>query len=194
MSPPTKAGAGVAAGVSLPGLRSPGVGFEAPFEMLEACHERVERMLDLLTRLRKHVAKNGCDAQAAAAAVDVMRYFDLAAPLHHQDEELHVFPAVLAICNDPLDLLVFRLRQEHLEMESLWGRVRLALARVAQKDAPTQVLFSQAEQTDMGEFVAIYKDHIRSEEDLVFPEARRVLNPEQIEAISKEMMRRRVEK
>jgi hemerythrin-like domain-containing protein len=65
---------------------------------------------------------------------------------------------------------------------------------VAQKDAPTQVLFSQAEQTDMGEFVAIYKDHIRSEEDLVFPEARRVLNPEQIEAISKEMMRRRVEK
>ena len=104
MSLPTKVG--VAIGVSLPGVRSPGVGFEAPFEMLEACHERVQRMLDLLTRLRNHVAKNGCDVQANDAAVDVMRYFDLAAPLHHQDEELHVFPAVLAMCNDQLDLWV----------------------------------------------------------------------------------------
>ena len=25
-----------------------------------------------------------------------MRYVDLAAPLHHQDEELHVFPLLLA--------------------------------------------------------------------------------------------------
>jgi len=189
MSRPTKAG--VAIGVSLPGLGSPGVGFEAPFEMLEACHERVQRMLDLLTRLMNHVAKNGCDVQATDAAVDVMRYFDLAAPLHHQDEELHVFPAVLAMCNDQLDLLVLRLRQEHLEMENLWGQVRQALARVAQENANTKLPFSQAELACMDAFVAIYMNHIRSEEGLVFPEARRALNPEQMSVISREMMRRR---
>jgi len=189
MSRPAKAGVGV--GVSLPGLRSPGVGFEAPFDMLEACHERVERMLDLLTRLRAHVDTNGCDAQAAAAAVDVMRYFDLAAPLHHQDEELHVFPTVLKMQSDRLDLLVCRLRQEHLAMEKLWGQARQALARVADSEGQNKTPFSDADQASMDAFVAIYKDHIRAEEDLVYPEARRALDADQLSAMSRDMVRRR---
>lgn len=60
--------------------------------MLEACHERVQRTLGLLGRLREHVRKQGVDNDARQAARDVLRYFDIAAPLHHQDEELHVFP------------------------------------------------------------------------------------------------------
>lgn len=180
-----------AVGVSLPGLRSPGVGFEAPFEMLSACHERVERMLDLLARLRDHVAKNGCDAQAATAAVDVMRYFDLAAPQHHLDEERHVFVAVLALQNDRLDQLVDRLRQEHLEMDKLWGQVRQALERVTHSDALNRAPFGDADQARMDAFMAIYKDHIRAEEELVYPEARRSLGAEQLSAMSRDMLRRR---
>ena len=37
--------------MSLPGLHSPAAGFEAPFDLLEACHERVHRSLALLGRL-----------------------------------------------------------------------------------------------------------------------------------------------
>jgi hypothetical protein len=85
-----------AVGGGLPGHRSPSVGFEAPFEMLSACHERVERMLALLIKLRHHLSAHGWDDQAAKAATDVMRYFELAAPHHHLDEEMHVFPAILA--------------------------------------------------------------------------------------------------
>ncbi|RYY71287.1 MAG: hemerythrin domain-containing protein, partial [Comamonadaceae bacterium] len=81
---------------ALPGLRSPGVGFEQPFEMLEACHERVQRSLQLLARLCAHVRSQGGDDSAREAARDVLRYFDIAAPLHHEDEELHVFPPLLA--------------------------------------------------------------------------------------------------
>ena len=33
--------------VNLPGFQSPAVGCDEPFEMLIACHERVQRMLDL---------------------------------------------------------------------------------------------------------------------------------------------------
>jgi len=36
-------------------LATPAVGFEQPFEMLAACHERVNRMLALLERLREHL-------------------------------------------------------------------------------------------------------------------------------------------
>ena len=84
--------------VSLPGMRSPGAGFDQPFEMLDACHDRVRRSLDLLRRLRDYLRGHGhgCDDSARQAARDVLRYFDIAAPLHHEDEELHVFPPLLA--------------------------------------------------------------------------------------------------
>ena len=36
---------------SLPGFDAPAVGFEQPFEMLLACHDRVRRSLALLGRL-----------------------------------------------------------------------------------------------------------------------------------------------
>ena len=36
-----------------PGVNAPGVGFEDPFAMLQACHERVQRTLALLERLHR---------------------------------------------------------------------------------------------------------------------------------------------
>jgi hemerythrin-like domain-containing protein len=180
-----------AVGVELPGMRSPAVGFEAPFEMLLACHERVERMLDLLTRLRSHLTQIGCDAQASTAAADVMRYFDLAAPQHHLDEEFHVFPAVLALQDGRLDLLVYRLKQDHLEMEKSWVQVSKALARVVDSGFKAWMPFSDAEHTHMDAFVAIYKDHIQNEEGRVYPAAKRALDSEQLQVMSRDMVRRR---
>lgn len=83
---------------SFQGFNAPAVGFEAPFDMLEACHERVRRSLALLNRLVTWVDEHGHDDMSRSAASDVLRYFNLAAPLHHQDEELHVFP--LLSCGD----------------------------------------------------------------------------------------------
>ena len=65
----------------------PAVGFDEPFEMLEACHERVQRSLALLARLIAHVDAHGHDEKSRSAAHDVLRYFELAAPHHHEDEE-----------------------------------------------------------------------------------------------------------
>lgn len=64
--------------------------------MMGACHERVQRVLDLLGRLRDHVARHEVDHEARQAARDGMRYFDVAAPQHHRDEERHVFPLLEA--------------------------------------------------------------------------------------------------
>ena len=118
--------------VELPGLRSPAASFAEPFAMLDACHDRMLRSLQLLERLCLHVKQQGAvDEQAARAAQDVLRYFDIAAPLHHQDEELHVFPALrapLAVWSQgtgqPLDAQHMEqmqqfvlLYQQHLEQE-----------------------------------------------------------------------------
>ena len=56
---------------SLPGFNTPAVGFGQPFEMLEACHERVQRTLTLLEKLRAYLHTHTCDDTARQAARDV---------------------------------------------------------------------------------------------------------------------------
>jgi len=80
---------------TLPGSCAPGAGFEAPLEMLSACHARIERQCATLRRLVPHLAAHGTDADARAAAAAVMRYFDTSAVHHHADEEADLFPALL---------------------------------------------------------------------------------------------------
>ena len=63
----------VSIGNALPGHRSPAVGPEAPFDMLEACHERVQRSLQLLHKLQTYLVHTGLDTSAAQAAQDVLR-------------------------------------------------------------------------------------------------------------------------
>lgn len=174
--------------VSLPGVFSPGAGFEAPFEMLEACHERVHRMLALLVRLRQHVAEQGNNAAAQQAARDVMRYFDMAAPRHHEDEELHVFPPLLAQGDAAVVALVRRLQADHRQMETGWAATRVVLLAVAEQGLSA---LSAMQQTTLDDFAALYGDHIRAEESVAYPVARALLDETTLTAMSADMMRRR---
>jgi len=177
--------------IGQPGQHAPASGFEAPFEMLTACHERVQRMLGLLARLRAHLQANGCDEQAAQAARDVMRYFDLAAPLHHQDEELHVFPPLLAGSDETLKAVVRRLQQDHLAMEVAWPKARAVLLRVAEAGQGVWTGFFPAEASLLDDFAGRYARHIDDEERLVYPAAQAGLGAEALHAMSADMMGRR---
>ena len=80
---------------SIPGFSAPSAGFEAPLEMLSACHFRIERQCATLRRLVPHLATHGADTEARTAAANVMRYFDTSAKHHHADEEEDLFPALI---------------------------------------------------------------------------------------------------
>lgn len=166
--------------------RTPGAGFEQPFEMLQACHERIERMLRLLQRLRSHLNTVGWDTQARQAARDVMRYFDLAAPAHHEDEERHVFPPLLAadVCVDT----VRRLQAEHLEMAALWTTVRVILLRVDQNPWHG---FRADDEDLLEQFARLYDWHLAAENELVYPAAAQRLDAAAQAAMGQEMASRR---
>jgi hemerythrin-like domain-containing protein len=167
---------------------APGAGFEEPFEMLEACHQRVRRMLTLLERLRAHVAAHGSDAQARQAARDVARYFDMAAPQHHLDEELHVFPPLLAQGDPAVRALVERLQREHLEMDSRWQQARRVLALIA--GGAVERLESE-DDARLEAFAALYGSHLENEEGIVFPAAQALVDAPARHAMGQEMSRRR---
>jgi hemerythrin-like domain-containing protein len=174
-----------------PGHHGPGAGFEAPFEMLDACHERVERMLALIRRLQEHLQKTGCDDSARQAARDVMRYFDLAAPRHHEDEERHVFPPLMAGPNAAVKALVLRLIQDHRQMELAWTDARSVLQTVADHgDAPWPGL-TVWHQVKLNDFARLHRQHVDDEGNVVYPAARGVLKSGALAAMSEDMMVRR---
>lgn len=159
-------------------------------EMLVACHERVQRSLDLMVRLQQHLLVTGCDEQARSAARDVLRYFDMAAPLHHQDEELHVFPALLSGPDAALCRLAAELIEDHRRMEAAWGAARAALTTVAQDTSGTLQL--SAEQTAaLDHFGGLYAQHIVREEGLAYPGALAQLSAADLQHMSHDMMARR---
>jgi hemerythrin-like domain-containing protein len=167
---------------------APAAGFEQPFEMLAACHERVHRMLTLLARLREHLRRNGNDDQTRQAARDVMRYFDQAAPQHHRDEELHVFPPLLAQGDAAVVSVVRRLQQDHVLMETHWQAARRVLAAL---EAEPSHSLSANDEAALDAFAGLYDAHIEAEEQIAYPQASALLDPPALAAMGEEMMRRR---
>ncbi len=172
----------------LPGFNTPAVGFEQPFAMLEACHERVQRTLGLLARLRAHVRDNGVDDAARQAARDVLRYFDIAAPLHHEDEERHVFPLLLAQGAPGVQALVAQLQQDHIRMTADWAAARLGLQAAADGNVTA---FSASDEAAFSRFAEGYDAHIAAEEKTAYPAASALLAPATLAEMGREMAARR---
>lgn len=156
----------------------PAAGFDQPFEMLAACHERVRRSLDLLQRLHAHVQRHGVDAQAREAAADVLRYFDRAGPAHHEDEERHVLPRLPAA-------MAQRLHADHVEMTRLWALLREPLSAWAAGAA------APLDAARVGEYVRRYEAHMAVEDGEAFAHARAGLDADALRAMGDEMAARR---
>ena len=170
----------------------PGPGFEEPFDLLSACHERVVRMLELLLRLASHLdsaGRQGADEPARQAASDLMRYFDVAAPLHHQDEELHVLPVLERSAADEHRALAARLRAEHQLVDAAWTRIRPGLAELA--DGRWSGAAAAREFESWQAFVALYHGHLRAEDEAAFPVAATHIDDAGRAAMGAEMARRR---
>jgi iron-sulfur cluster repair protein YtfE (RIC family) len=174
---------------AFPGFDSPAVGFEQPFEMLVACHARAHCSLALLGRLIMHVDRHGHDANARSAASDVLRYFDIAAPLHHQDEELHVLPMLAGGDAAGLVAVVAALRADHARMHTLWSGLRPTLVAWSRPCA-SGVMDATARQR-AAEFERMYAAHLQTEEGIVFPAARLRMDAARLHRMSADMQRRR---
>ncbi|MBP6251457.1 MAG: hemerythrin domain-containing protein [Rubrivivax sp.] len=175
--------------INIPGHAAPAVGFEAPLEMLSACHHRVERQCETLRRLVAHVASHGPDDDARVAAAAVMRYFDTAARDHHADEETDLFPALVesmagsdAAC---IRELVDSLTLDHRALESRWQRLRVMLQSIAAGD-PVHLDSAYVES-----FIRLYERHIAREEAELLPMASRLLGDDALNEIGKAMRERR---
>jgi hemerythrin-like domain-containing protein len=178
--------------VTLPHVRAPDAGFEQPFALLDACHERMRRSLDLLHRLVEHLQTVGHDADARSAAHDVWRYFELAAPAHHADEELHVLPRLQRSGDLWLADLARRLQADHDAMRDVWAQLGPLLREVHESVSALSASSLDALHAHTGQFVAIHERHLRLEDNFALPAVRERMRPEELTAMGREMQQRRI--
>ncbi len=174
---------------SIPGFSAPAAGTEVPLEMLSACHHRVERQCATLKRLVPHLVANGADREARTAATNILRYFDTSAKDHHADEEVDLFPALIAAAPGPdavsVRELVAALLADHRALDATWRRVRAVLERVAGGESVLLV----ADEVDA--LVAHYDRHIEREERELLPLASRLLGADELARVGRAMRERR---
>lgn len=175
--------------IKIPGFTSPAAGLDQPIEILKACHERVINHCEIMQRLSEHLKKTGVDEQAMLASKNLLRYFELAAKNHHEDEEKNLFPMLLdsmagsdAVC---IKEIINTLKNEHLLLENIWHKINAPLKLVASG------IHVEIDESQIKLLTEIYKKHINLEENELFPMAKRLLNEEQLKHMSHDMTQRR---
>ena len=168
----------------MPLLNPAAPNFSDPLGLLAACHERMLGFCDLLERLDPWIEEHGLDQDANDGARSILRYFNTAARLHHEDEELDLFPMLSG--DATLRPLVRRLQAEHRELEQLWS----ALAR--ELDGLLNGRHRQAElHAAVAPFCYAYRRHIRDEENHILPQAKARLSEAQLRTLGASMRARR---
>ena len=161
------------------------VTFETPIAMLIACHDRVRQYAGLTKTLALHMQKNGADAAAVAGAQSILRYFDVAAPLHHQDEDEDLFPALLQHAQPELAQQITAIMAEHAELGALWQQVRTSLLQVIAGDGKALDLALAQD------FAQRYPAHAAKEEADIYPFADVLLDAALLEQLGQKMAQRR---
>jgi len=157
--------------------------FSDPIGLLEACHGRIAQHCELLQRMCEHQDTHGADPELADAAGKVLRYFDIAAPHHHADEERDLFPALAG--ETDLAELIAQLQAEHEQHDRLWQTLRQDLHKV------TNGQVAPALRQHTNPFVEAYLQHAEIENQHILPRARSVLDTETLAAIGTAMATRR---
>ena len=165
-------------------------GYDDPLGMLLGCHRRIEKKLATLRNLAAHLVAKGISAEASVAAQSVLRYFDVSAAHHHEDEETDLFPMLERRIGDAAERERFaeldaRTRAEHREMENLWARLRRPLEGVAEG------LMRTLPEADVEAFIALYQRHIEAEERVIVALMERWLGATDFAVLGRAMAARR---
>jgi hemerythrin-like domain-containing protein len=171
----------------------PDHGFDEPLGLLSDCHRRIELFLRVLVTVATDAAGGPLTAASRRALEAAVRYFTVAAPKHTADEEVSLFPR-LRQSRDPALGEAFasldRLEHDHDEAEAHHAAVDELVRQWLANDRLAQTDFAQLRDR-LTRLESLYQQHIRIEDEEVFPAAARALDHGHIEQIGSEMAARR---
>lgn len=153
------------------------------------CHVRIRNFCALGHELARAAGKP--DAQIVDAAQQLIRYFEIAFPLHVADEDLSLVPRLREHARSgDLAAALSALTVEHREQEPMLAELLQMWKSLA--EAPNGLA---AIATDLGfrtaELSTLLEEHLQLEEQVLMPWARTVLDTAAMTAMRDEMVARR---
>ncbi|MGO4379138.1 pyridoxamine 5'-phosphate oxidase [Pseudoduganella sp. RAF19] len=164
-------------------------GYDQPIAVLKHCHDKIRKQLQTLQNLLSHLPQHGADAAAQQAAQAVQKYFNKAAHLHHDDEEVDLLPMLQATAQNEdaalLRTLAPAILEQHQQMDKDWHIIDSQLDKIA--NGSSAALNAE----DVTRFVQAYSAHMETEEAHIAPMAKRILSPAQMAILGEAMQQRR---
>jgi hemerythrin-like domain-containing protein len=164
--------------------------FDDPLGMLRSCHRRIEHALDLVERVAAMERTGPLDLAGRDALRRTLHYFATGVPRHAADEDDSLFPRLRAAGSAVLDA-AGRLSHQHHELD----RLHRELESLAQEPLERGCFESHAERLRfayvIGRLRAVYHEHIRLEDEEIFPAAQTALSEEELGEVGTEMAARR---
>ena len=139
-----------------------------PFSSLDDCHQRIQEFLVELKRMAKHMELEGLDDADRKLAGAIEAFFSSTSRQHHAQEEMHVFPPLLANGSDELKAAVRSLQQDHGFIEQNWTELGPQLRGISEGN---DWFYSEEFQHNVETFVELLEQHIALEESVIYPAA-----------------------
>ena len=158
--------------------------------MLVDCHRRIERFLDILCGVAEDANGRALSGEERRALEAALNYFGEAGPRHNRDEEDSVFPRLREGGADEVLDRMHRLEAEHGETRALHDEMARIYSRWMEEDELGSD-DGQRLRTMAARLRQIYGEHIRIEEEIVFPCAARLMSARDLAAIGAEFRARR---
>lgn len=166
--------------------------FSEPTGLLSDCHRRIEMFMGSLDRLSGLVDEPlSSDSRSGLEAA--LRYFREAAPRHTADEEESLFPRLRKLHHPDVEAAIRTLEpleHEHRRADALHAEVD-RLGRTCLERGPLSGEEARRFRQAVSELLSIYQEHIRIEDQDVFPIAGKILSAADKAAIAGEMAARR---
>jgi len=167
----------------------PDSGFNDPIGMLKDCHRRIESFLQILCLVAERARGRRLNDEEAVAINSALSYFRTGGQRHTADEEESLFPRLRGqSAKEPEELDGLeddhhRANELHAEVEELY-QIWLESGLLSEDNQQTLA-------QSIAELEAIYKAHIKIEEEVVFPQASRTLDEKAIAEMGHEFRVRR---
>lgn len=169
--------------------------FTDPLGLLVHCHVKIELQLESLERAVRMLAyDDGESIPFAMAIIGAARaHFSGPAVRHTADEEASLFPRLRRFASDTDNGLLAALKElegQHQDLDIVHAKFDELIDIAGPEPALGQLDVDELELT-VGELLGIYRPHIQMENEIIYPEAARILSPDQLLAVGAEMRARR---
>ena len=167
----------------------PDSGFDDPIGMLTDCHRRIEHFLNILCVVVERAQGRSLSIEESEAVTASIHYFRVGGKRHNLDEEESLFPRLRQQSDESLGKLE-TLEHDHHDADCLHAGAETLYEKWIEEGSLSDQEYAALRSSTLS-LQQLYREHIRLEEQVIFPMAAQLLDQDTVRTIGDEFRLRR---